>query len=257
MRLSRRDALRVGGGLLATGGVAGCVERRVTSRETRVQDSSSWALSSGVDASLGESAFQEYVDEMADAYGDSGVWGLDAEPADSFEGAYVQRLGIPEDEPGESSLDPDSLDLESPLLVADAAVAVYEVEDGVYRYWLWAAADGTDDRLVRNVDVSVLSARVVFRNGSLSGAADVERDGDEATVSLGGAPEGSFPLNETTGSVESTSQQEQEDDPSYGVDWSGGVEGAQSVNGVCEEERDGAHDFFWRIAAGYNYTEQV
>lgn len=253
MRLSRRDALRAGCGLAAAG-VAGCVERRVTSRETRVQDSATWVLSPDVGAALEEAAFEEYVDEMADEYGDSGVWGLDAESAGSFETAYVQRLGIPEGEPGESALDPDALDFESPLLIADAAVAVYE-DDDRYRYWLWLAADGTSDRLVRNVDVSILSARVSFRNTELVEAAGVSRSDDEATVSLDGPPGGSFPLDETTSTVEATI--EEDEGGRYFVDWSGGVEGVQSVNGVCEEERDGEHDFVWGIAAGYTRTERV
>lgn len=256
MRLSRRDALRAGCGLTAVAGFAGCVERRVTRRETRVQDSSTWALSPDVGAALEQEAFETYVADRADEYGESGVWGVDAESGDEFETAYVQRLAIPQDAPGEATLHPDEADFESPLLVADAAVAAYEVADGRYRYWLWLAADGTDDRLVRNVDVSILSAQVVFRDGTLTEGAEVEGSGDEASLSLGGSPVGRFPLNETTDTVEATSEQEEEDN-SYAVDWTGGVEGVQSINGVCEEERDGEHDFLWRISAGYELTERV
>ena len=255
MRLSRRDALLAGGGILASGGLAGCVERRVTRRETRVRDSSTWALSPDVDAALDEAAFESYVEDRADDYGDSGVWGSEGEPGEAFETAYVQRLGIPEDGSGQSALDPDALELDSPLLVVDAAVAVYEVADGRYRYWLWLAADGTADRLARNVAVSTLSTRVSFRDGTLADAAQVSGTGDEATASLGDPPEGSFPLNETTDTVEATV--EAGEGGSYVVDWSGSVEGAQSVNGVCEEEREGVHDFRWSVAAGYTRIEQV
>lgn len=80
-------------------------------------------------------AFEEYADEMADRYGDSGVWDLDAEPADGFETAYLQRLVVPEESPGrESGLLPESVDTEGAGLVVDATVAAYEVDDDRYRY---------------------------------------------------------------------------------------------------------------------------
>lgn len=253
MRLSRRDALRAGGGLLAGAGAAGCVERRVTRRETRVRDSTTWVLTPDVGAALDREAFQTYVGEREDDYGDSGVWGLDGEPADGFETAYVGRLGIPQDGAGESSLDPGSLELDSPLLVADAAVAVYQV-DGAYRYWLWLAADGTADRLARDVEVSVLSTRLSFRNGSLADGAQVSGTGDEASASLGAPPQGSFPLAEATTDVEATV--ESGENGSYAVEWSGSVAGAQSINGVCVEQRSGQYDFRWSVAAGYTLIEE-
>lgn len=255
MRLSRRAALRAGGGLLAFAGVAGCVERRVTRRETRVRDSATWALSPGVGASLDRAEFESYVADRADDYDDSGVWGLEGEPAEGFEAAYVQRLAIPEDGAGEADLDPEAVELDAPLLVADAAVAMYDVGDGRHRYWLWLATDGTAERLTRDVDVSVLSARVSFREGTLADAAQVSGAGETTSASLGSPPEGRFPLAGSTDSVESTV--ETGEGGSYAVDWRGGVRGVQSVNGVCEEERTGDHDFQWRITAGFERTEQV
>lgn len=260
MKLSRREALRFGSGLVAAGGLAGCIEQRVTRRESRVENSTMWTLTPAADAALDRDAFQSYVDDRAERYGDSGVWGLDAEPADTFETAYVQRLVVARQTPGragggEASLDPDDVDLAAPLLVADAAVAVYEVGDGRYRYWLWAAADGDDDRLVRPVDVSVLSARVSFRDGALSDASQVSRSGDEASVGLEGPPGGRFPLNGETSALESLG--DRGEGGRYLVDWNGSAGGVQSINGVCEEERDGEHDFFWNVAAGYTYAEQV
>jgi len=253
MRLSRREALRAGSGLLATAGLAGCVERRVTRRETRVEDSATWALSPDVGAALDREAFEAYVDERADEYGDSGVWGLDGEPAEEFETAYVQRLAVARDGPGQAY--PESVDLDEAALVADAAVAVYRGGDGRYRYWLWLGADGSDERILRDVEVSILSARVSFRDTALTDAADVSGTGDAAAVALGGPPMGSFPLEETTTSAQSVS--DRGEGGIYFVDWSGTVDGVQSVNGVCEEERTGEHDFFWSIAAGYSLTEQV
>ena len=262
MRLSRRDALRAGAGLLAAAGAAGCVERRVTRRETRVENGASWALNPSVGASLGQEAFDEYVDEMSQRYDDSGVFGADAETPDDLETAYVQRLVVFPEDSGEaggsrSSLDPEA-DLvgdASPALIVDAAVAVYGTDDDRYRYWLWAAADGSDDDLARDVDVSSLEARVAFREGSLQDSAQVTGTGDEASVSMGSPPSGSFPLGESTDSLDTRSARE--DGGHYGVNWRGEVGGAQSINGVCEEERSGDHDFFWRIAAGYSYAEQL
>lgn len=262
MQLSRRDALRVGAGLLAAGGAAGCVERRVTRRQTRVENGSSWALNPTVGASLDADAFDEYVGTMEDRYGDSGVFGAESETPDDLETAYVQRLVVPPRSSGESrgttsSLDPDA-DLvgdSSPALIVDGAVAVYAVGDDRYRYWLWAAADGSDDDLEREVDVSTLEARVEFRSGTLSDSAEVSGTGDEASVSMGSPPTGSFPLAEDTSSLDTRSSRD--DGGHYEVTWRGDVGGAQSVNGVCEEERSGDHDLFWRIAGGYAYSEQV
>lgn len=253
MQLSRRDALRVGGGLLAAGGLAGCIEQRVTQRETHVQDGATWALTPDVGAALDREAFETYVDEVAAEYGDSGMWGLEEEPDGSFETAYVQRLGVASETPGEASLDPDSLELESPLLVADAAVAVYEI-DGSYRYWLWLAADGTDDRLARHVDVSVLSTRLSFPDTELTRGAGISTSDGEGTVTLEDETLGRFPVGDGD-DVEATT--ESGEDGSYVVEWTGSVEGAQSVNGACVESRDGEHDFRWGIAAGYRRSDQV
>jgi hypothetical protein len=259
-KLSRRDALRAGVGVLAAGGLAGCIERRVTQRETRLETSTNWALTPAVDRSLGAEAFSTYADDMADRYGDSGVWGLETERPEDFERAYVQRLTVSQETPGqpggtEASLDPESVSPDAPLLIADACVAMYAVGEGRYRYWLWAAADGGDDRLVRDVSLSTLSARVSLRNGILADAASVSTADGEASVSLGSPPSGRFPLNETTSGVEANSERQQ--NGYYGVDWRGSVGGAQSINGVCEEERDGDHDFFWTLGAGYTLDQEV
>lgn len=260
MKLSRRDALRAGGGLLATAGFAGCIEQRVTERETRLETSANWALNPSVERSLDADAFSTYADEMADRYGDSGVWGLEAERPDDFQTAYVQRLVVSRETPGqpggtESSLEPDEVDPDAPLLIADACVAVYEVGQNRYRYWLWTAADGGEDRLVRDVSLSNLSASVSLRNGVLADAAPISSDGGEASVSLGAPPSGRFPLNGTTSTIEASS--ERRENGFYEVDWNGSVDGVQSVNGVCEEERSGSHDFFWSIGGGYALDQQV
>ena len=256
MKFTRREALRAGGGLAAATGLAGCIERRVTRRETRVENGSTWVLDPGVGVAVDREAFEEYADEMADRYGDSGVWGLDAEPADGFETAYLQRLVVAEGRPGgATSLVPESVDTEGAGAVVDAAVAVYGVEEGRYRYWLWAAADGDDDRSARDVAVASLAAGVSVREGVLADAAEVTGTADEAAVSLGSPPGGSFPLRDGTNAVETDS--ELGEGGHYVVDWDGAVDGAQSVNGVCEEERDGDHDFVWRVAGGYTYAEQV
>jgi hypothetical protein len=259
MELSRRDALRAGGGLLAAG-LAGCIEQRVTRRETSVEVDTTWTLTPTVGGNLSRTAFDDYVDRMADRYGDSGVWGIESEQPDEFETAYVQRLAASRETPGqpggsESSLDPGVVDPDAPLLFADACVAVYSIGDDRYRYWLWVAADGNDDRLVRDVDVSILSGSLSFRDGTVADTAQASQSDGEATVSLSGPPSGRFPLNETTRSIDTNN--ERGDNGSYFVDWNGSVDGIQSINGVCEEQRSGDYDFFWNIAAGYSFDEQV
>lgn len=260
MELSRRDALRAGGALLATGGVAGCIEERVTSRETRVRDSSTWALNPSVGQDIGREAFDEYVGSMADRYDDGGVWGVDGEPGDGFEGAYVQRLALPRQSSSDptgshSSLVPEEVDPDAPMLFADACVAVYDLGDDRHRYWLWIAADGDDNRLVEDVSVAVLGLRVNFREGVLADTAQLTGTSGDAQVTLGSPPAGTFPLRETTSSLDSVERMGE--DGFYAVDWNGDVEGVQSVNAVCEEERSGEHDFRWTIAAGYSYERSV
>ncbi|QLD84303.1 hypothetical protein HWV23_00800 [Natronomonas halophila] len=260
MKLSRRDALRAGGGLLAAAGLAGCIEQRVTRRETRLESSTNWALNPSVERSLDAEAFATYTDDMADRYGDSGVWGLEAEQPDDLETAYVQRMVVSRETPGqpggtESSLDPDEVDPDAPLLIVDASVAVYAVGQNRYRYWLWAAADGGDDRLVRDVSLSTISTSISLRDGTLTDAATVSQSDDEGEVTLGSPPSGRFPLKETTSAIETNS--ERREGGFYDIEWSGSVDGVQSVNGVCEEERQGDHDFFWSVGGGYTLEERV
>ena len=121
MERSRRDVLRVGGALAAVG-LAGCIEERVTRRETRTTDNSAWSLSSGdEDVALDADSFENYVERMADQYDESGVWGVEAESPDAFDLAYVQRYAITRETPGnptdsEYSLVPESVDPEAPVL---------------------------------------------------------------------------------------------------------------------------------------------
>ncbi|MEF8807964.1 hypothetical protein [Natronomonas sp.] len=260
MELSRRDALRAGSGLLAAAGLAGCIEQRVTRRETRLESSTNWALNPSVDRALDADAFSTYVDDMADRYGDNGVWGLEAEQPEDLETAYTQRLVVSRETPGqpggtESSLDPDEVDPDAPLLIVDASVAAYAVGENRYRYWLWAAADGGDDRLVRDVTLSSLSASVSLRDGVLTDAASTSRSDGEVEVSLGSPPSGRFPLNGTTSGIDTNS--ERREGGFYDVEWAGSVDGVQSVNGVCEEERQGDHDFFWSVGGSYSLDERV
>ena len=257
MELSRRDALRAGGGLLLGASVAGCVEERVTSERTRVSSGSVWAISpETADDSLDRNAFENYVERMNSKYGDSGVWGLDAEAADAFSVAYVQRTAITRETPGdpggtETSLDPEDVDPDAPLLVANACVAVYDLDDGRRRYWLWAAADATEGRLVQDVRMSELAATVRLREGVLADAAEPAVDDGEASVDLGSPPSGTFPLHD--GSLQST--RITGEDGIYGVEWDGELDGVQSINGVCEEETTGEYRFFWETSLGYSYEE--
>jgi len=259
MKLSRRDALRAGGGLLAAG-LAGCIEQRVTRRETRVETSTTWALNPGVGAELDGAAFGDYVDSMSDRYGDSGVWGTESETPDTVDTAYVQRLALSRETPAdpggsESSLNPDDVDPDAPLLYVDASVSVYEIGENRYRYWLWVAADAADDRLVRDIDLAMLSANVELRDGTVADSAQFSRSDGEATVSLGGAPSATFPLNETTESLETNSDRSR--NGAFSAEWGGSVDGVQSLNGVLEESRTGDHDFFWTVGATYQFDENV
>ena len=259
MELSRRDALRAGGGLIGGLSLAGCVEERVTNRQTRVESSGIWSLSPEVaDASLSRTAFADYADRMESRYGDSGVWGLESERAEGFETAYVQRFAITRQTPGdpggsEASLDPDEVDPDAPLLVSNACVAVYELPDGRRRYWLWAATDAAEGRLVRDVAVSELSIGLRFRRGTLIDAADPSVVDGEASVGLGTPPSGTFPLrNGSLGSTRVTGES-----GTYAVEWSGEFDGIQSVNGVCEEEPAGDYRIFWDTALGYSFEQTV
>lgn len=259
MDLSRRDALRAGGGLLAGLSVAGCIEQRVTNQQTQVETNSVWSLSAETaEDSLARQAFENYTERMESKYGDSGVWGLDSEDAENFETAYVQRLAIARETPGdpggtETSLDPDDVDPDAPLLVSNACVAIYTLGDGRRRYWLWAAADATEGRLVRDIEMSDIAAGIRLRDGVLVDAAEPSVDGEEATVGLGTAPAGTFPLRD--GTLQSTRITGEEG--VYAIEWSGELEGIQSVNGVCEEETTGDYRFFWDTSLGYSYEETV
>lgn len=260
MNLSRRDALRAGGGLLAAAGLAGCIEQRVTRRETRLESSTNWALNPSVDRALDADAFSTYVDDMADRYSDNGVWGLEAEQPEDFETAYTQRLVVSRETPGQpggtdSSLDPEDVDPDAPLLIVDASVTAYAVGENRYRYWLWAAADGGDNRLVRDVTLSNLSASVSLRDGVLTDAATISRSDDVVEMTLGSPPSGRFPLNGTTSGIDASS--ERREGGFYDVEWSGSADGIQSVNGVCEEERQGDHDFFWSVGGAYSLDQRV
>jgi hypothetical protein len=259
MKLSRRDALRAGSGILAGVGVAGCIEERVTNERTRVGSNGVWAISpETADAALDHEAFENYVERMNSKYGDSGVWGTDAEAPEAFEVAYVQRTAITSETPGdpggtETSLVPDDVDPEAPVLVTNACVAIYEAGDGRRRYWLWAAVDSTEGRLVRDVRASELAATIRLRDGSITDAAEPSVDDETASVSLGSPPSGSFPLR--SGTVRST--RITGENGVYGVEWDGELDGVQSVNGVCEEEAAGDYRFFWETSLGYSFEETV
>lgn len=260
MQLSRRDALRAGGGLLAGGTLAGCVERRVTRRETNVESSTTWVLNPGTGNRLDADAFGAYVDEMGSVYGDSGVWGL-GEPADAeFEAAYAQRLPIVREASGQPggaqpTLVPDEVDRAANFPVVDAALSMYRVDASRYRYWLWAVADLRNETFARDADASVLTAGVSVRGGDVEATAAVASDGGEATVDLESGTVGRFPLRETTDGVGTVEERGAEGH--YVVEWTGGVGGIQSINGVCEVAREGNHDLRWTVGGGYVVDEQV
>ncbi len=260
MDLSRRAALRAGGALIAGGALAGCVERRVTRRETNVESSTTWALTPATGNELDADAFASYVDDMTTEYGDSGVWGL-GDPVDAdFETAYVQRLPIVREasgQPGgaEPTLEPDELDRAGTFPVVDAAIARYRLGDGGYRYWLWAAVDVRAETFAGDAPATVLSAGVFLRNGSMVETGAVARDDGAATVDLPAGTAGRFPLTETTDSI-GTGERTGEGGH-YVVEWTGEIDGVQSVNGVCEVARDGGYDLGWSLGGGYRRVQRV
>ena len=261
MERSRRDVLRAGAACLATASVAGCIEERVTRRETRVTDSSSWTLSPATGESLDEQAFENYVERMADRYDDSGVWGRTSEKPDDFEIAYAQRYAITRETPGsptksEFSLIPEAVDPEAPVLIADACLAGYEVGDNRYRYWLWVAADPTDGRLVQDVSLTALSTGIRLNRGSIAGVATPAVSGGEASVELDSPPSGpSGTLPARGGSFDTTSVRGAEG--TYITEWNGQLEEPQSTNGLCEVDRDGEYDLIWTMSLGYSFEETV
>jgi hypothetical protein len=259
MKRSRRDVLRAGAACLATASVAGCIEERVTRRETRVTDTSSWTLSPATEASLDEQAFENYTERMENRYDDSGVWGRTSEQPDDLEVAYVQRYAITRETPGsptnsDFSLVPEAVDPEAPVLIADACLAGYEVGENRYRYWLWIAADPTDGRLVENVSLTALSTGLRLKRGSIADVATPSASGGEASVELGSppaGPSGTFPAR--GGSFETTSVRGA--DGIYVTKWGGQLEESQSTSGVCEVDRDGEYDFTWTMSLGYSSEE--
>ncbi|MES3517967.1 MAG: hypothetical protein PPP58_09915 [Natronomonas sp.] len=258
MDLSRRDALRLGAGLTVAG-VAGCVEQRVTERTTRDDSSVVWPLSPQVGGALSAPEFEAYVDRMADQYGEHGVWGRDAEESDDFETAYVSRLAAVGETPAnpegtEVSLNPDDVDPDAPLLFCDACVAVYRTDEDLYRYWLWAAADPADSRLLRDVSLAGLTVGATFPAGGtlIEGANPTVADG-EATATLVGPPSATFAVR--GGELDTFSARGDAGD--YRLRWRGDVEETQSINAVCEEQRPGEFEFSWRIEAGYRFVDTV
>jgi hypothetical protein len=257
MERSRRDVLRASGALLSTAGVAGCIEERVTRRETRVTDTSSWTLSPATDdTALDAQKFENHVERMADRYGDSGIWGLGTERPGSLESAHVQRYAITRSTPGdptnsEFSLVPESVEPEAPVLIGDACLARYAVGEDRFRYWLWVAADPTDDRLVRDVRLRTLSTGIRLRNGSLTDAASPTVAGGEATIGIGTPPSGSYPVR--GGSFDTTTVRGASG--TYVTEWTGELDEVQSTAGVCEVDRSGPHEHVWTMSLGYSVAE--
>lgn len=260
MDLSRRDALRAGAGLVAGGALAGCVERRVTRRETNVDSSTTWTLTPGTGAALDADEFDAYVDEMESVYGESGVWGLgDAENAE-FETAYAQRLPVVRESSGQPggaqpSLSPDDIDRASNFPVVDAAVSMYRLDDGVARYWLWAAIDVRNETFARDAAARVLSTGVSVRDSTVTTTASLIRDDDAAIVDHDGQTVRRFPLGETTNSIGTDDRTEL--DGYYVAEWRGSVDGIQSLNGFCEVDRTGDYDVSWTVGGGYRVVERV
>jgi hypothetical protein len=270
MKLSRRDALRAGGGLLAGAGLAGCVEQRVTRVETNAESSTTWGLTPGTGDDLDAEGFAAYVDEMESVYGDSGVWGF-GDPEDAgFETAYVQRLPVVREPSGQAggarpTLTPDDVDRTGGFPVVDAAVSMYRLGESRYRYWLWAAVDVRNETFARDADATVLWAGVSVDSGTVDATASVARAGDEvtptpsedrdvATVDLAGETVGRFPLRASTNTVGTDDRSEAQG--YYVVEWTGGVEGVQSIAGFCEVERNGDYDLRWSVGAGYRTEER-
>jgi hypothetical protein len=257
MERSRRDVLRAGGALLATASVAGCIEERVTRRETRVTNTSSWTLSPATDdTALDAQSFENHVERMGDRYGDSGVWGLGTERPESLESAHVQRYAITRSTPGdptnsEFSLVPESVEPEAPVLIGDACLARYSIGENRFRYWLWIAADPTDDRLVRDVRLTTLSTGIRLRNGALTDAASPTVANGEATIGLAAPPSGSFPVR--GGSFDTTTVRGKSG--TYAAEWTGDLDDVQSTVGVFEVDRSGPHEHVWTMSLGHSVAE--
>ena len=260
MELSRREALRAGGGLVTGVAAAGCIEERVTRRRTEVDSSTTWGLTPGVGDELDAAAFGSYVEEMASIYGDAGVWGTGEPPEADPEVAYAGRLPVVRAttrQPGgvRPTLSPAEIDRAAGFPVVDASVASYRLDSGRRRYRLWAAVDVRDETFGRDAEATVLSAGVAVRGGDLAETAAVTPDGDEATVTLGGDDLGGFPLSAGTDGLDAT--EETDVGGSYAVEWTGGVTGVQSLAGVCDVEPTGDYDLRWSVAGGYRTEAQV
>ncbi len=260
MELSRRAALRAGGGLAAGVAAAGCIEERVTRRRTEVGSSTTWGLTPGVGEALDAEAFGAYVGEMETIYGDAGVWGTGEPPAADPEVAYAQRLPVVRataGQPGgvQPTLSPAEIDRGADFPVVDASVASYRLDDGRRRYRLWAAVDVRDETFGRDAEATVLSAGVAVHGGELAETAAVAPEDGEASVTLGGDDLGRFPLSEATDDLDTTVGADT--GGSYAVEWTGGVAGVQSLAGVCDVEPTGDYDLRWSVGGGYRTAERV
>ncbi len=259
MGYSRRAALTAAGGLVATAGFAGCIEERVTDRETHVTSNSVWPLTPAAESAVLEAdAFEAYTEQMADRYGDNGVWGSGTDRPDSFTAAYVQRHAITEAASSgvghsETSLDPTSVDPDAPLLVADACVAGFDIGDDRRRYWLWAAANADADQLVRDISLEYIATGLDFQDGTLVDGAVPSVTDDAVSIDLETPPAGGYPLND--GRVDSSVAASGAG--AYTVSWRGTHGGIQSVNGVCEEDRQDTYNFHWTLNLGYTTQQSV
>ncbi len=209
--------------------------------------------------SMDESAFEEYVGEQRDTYGNSGVWGVvgDPPPLDHV-GAWTARTYVTK------SGDPYDGDASDVLVVADHAVALYEIPGRVsengkqsHAVWLWTGArvpDRNGGLLTGQPVVRALRTGVELNahtEDMLSYSPSVDVRNPQASVSIP-PPDVDFsttvPLRGgDVGPVAAATHVGAEG--GYAVEWSGEAAPVQSVNGVCvvQWHPDVDFDFNWSV----------
>ena len=215
---------------------------------------------------LSREEFEAYVEEMRRNYGDAGVWGIEPEA-----GVLGQLLGHTENIHYINSW-PEHLEVKNNegvvLASSDNLVALYKLdvtdEQGRehYFYWHWSAAQnrentglGGDDSNLRDFWNKVKLDESSYDLLTYDPDSDITGNEKTVTVSIGVEYQGvhcgisgDFILHQDKvrpkpGECQVGSAGK------YTVEWTGNYEGAQSINGACEERRPYGSDyhFTWTV----------
>ena len=233
--MQRRSYLRAGavGGLAVLGGLAGCFERAGLVRDRRTV--SEGRRIEGTDDAMDRERFATVAADVVEAYGDSGIWGVERSEPDHA----LEFVGAWHHEP-EPELPVETGHALACYLVPD----VLEDDADLYHFWLWSAARTTDgEESVRSIHtgVELTSDEAGMRGYVPVGDSAEEREGDDEVdhfvvtelFDLGATPPsarwpvygGEIDVRDGTGVGASGA---------YLPEWSGRGERLQSLVATCE-----------------------